>query len=649
MSFSRKVQEQGLTATDVATALTKRVPFPVRRSPDPAPATLQAAERAEGAQQRRAIFQRGGVPPHPATAVPSPVNPPAAPARTVAPSPAPEPSVLPAVAPRATRTPGPTSTVRTNRPGTPAVTPAPGLNAARSVFRRAPSHQQSVDNEREREDQFKRRRDLRDKMGEISIARTLEELGGSQREKGKWKVDGTNYILKGQAWQNTLTQKKGFGSVYLVMDVQNLERDTDAMRWLIEKFGEEFGDDVRADASELNNEKKDFSPPENDPDKIDFVRRYLVRERGLPASLINGLIEDGKIYSDPKRNCVFISPAAAEIRSTSGPAFKGCCTGSQTDISGFRAMHVAAASESTVALVEAAIDALSYRALYPGRFTMSTNGSGRFILQFKVAREALDNGFKVKAAFDGDWAGDHAAQKLFNAFYVRTALSHQLKVDPEIIDEWMLNQQITFTIDASPHHAFFNEGWAASKKVYAAEVVIRDGERQQMWYDTGKEAAPTIRVTVERDLHPDLRKGPRDFVVTEKAYQYVTEKLGLMRERPQFTKDWNEEMKRLGSAFTQDYERCAERGFQNVPALPDYLEVMRSGTYAQQDALHHPVLECHTVEEIQALKAASPAPARRANPVNEPHPEEEAVLADASSEPVAATAAGAPRFRRFTR
>lgn len=640
MSFSRKVQEQGLTATDVATALTKRVPFPVRRSPDPAPATLQAAERAEGAQQRRAIFQRGGAP-HPATAVPSPVITPSAPVRASAPAvPAQEP---PAVVPSR---PGAASP-RANA----AAASTQGLNAARSVFRRAPSHQQSVDHEREREDQYKRRRALRDKMSEISIVRTLEELGGSQREKGKWKVDGTNYILKGQAWQNTMTQKKGFGSVYLVMDVQNLERDTDAMRWLTEKFGEEFGDDVRADASELNNEKKDFTPPENDPDKIDFVRRYLVRERGLPASLINGLIDEGKIYADPKRNCVFISPAAAEIRSTSGPAFKGCCTGSQTDISGFRAMHVPAASESTVALVEAAIDALSYRALYPGRFTMSTNGSGRFILQFKVAREALDNGFKVKAAFDGDWAGDHAAQKLFNAFYVRTALAHQLKVDPEIVDEWMLNQQISFTIDASPHHAFFNEGWAPSKKVYASEVVVRNKERQQMWYDTLTEAPPTIRITVERDLHPDLRKGQRDFVVTQKAYQYVTDKLGLMRERPQFTKDWNEEMKRLGSAFTQDYERCAERGFQNVPALPAYLEVMRSGTYAEQDALHHPVLECHSREEIAALKAASPASGHQAhaNPVNEPHPEEETVLADTSSEPVAATAAGAPRFRRFTR
>lgn len=436
----------------------------------------------------------------------------------------------------------------------------------------------------QREERKKKRKDLVDLMQSINIRSVFEQLGADGNQDGdpsKWKIPGVgNFINKGQRWKNVNHEKKGFGGIFLAMMALDIEFN-EALNWMVEKFGTEISEEMRVDLNEIF-VKKEFTPPENTAYNIHHVKRYLTEERGIPPYLIEKLINKGTIYAQVNKRCVFISDAAAELRSTcveeDGTVFKGCCIGSQTDMSGFNVMPEMNANEKTFSMVEAAIDALSYNSLFPGRAVLSTNGSGRFLLQYRIMIEALEHGWKIKTAFDADWAGDLAAQKLFNALYVRSLLSHNLGVEPEIIDNWILETSITFNLYNSPHMNFFNEGWDNIKKAYDLErQVDSEGKVHMVAVDNGKTSVPIIEIEISKDLHPKLLKGKKTINVVKKGYEIIIMEKGLARERPINKKDWNEEMLMLGSKFVLDYERCAGHSFKEVPQLPKYLEQYRSG------------------------------------------------------------------------
>lgn len=458
-----------------------------------------------------------------------------------------------------------------------------------------------VDNEQvlraKRAEENRIKKEKRDKLIEelksIDIKLVLAALGGIDGQDGdptKWKLPGSgNIITKGQSWKNVNNEKKGFGGIGLVMMQEDLPF-MEAAQWLVNRFGETISEDMKGD---LNiQEKKDFTPPTNAPYYINIVRNYLTNERGLPPILIDKLITEGKIYADPNKRCVFISQAAAELRSTgveeNGEVFKGCCIGSQTDFSGFRVMFEKNANEETIALVEAAIDSLSYNAMFPGRFALSTNGSGRFLLQYKITTEALDNEWKLKAAFDADWAGDYAAQKLFNAIFIREVLPEMLDVNTETVDEWILDTNITFKILNSPHMNFFNEGWEAIKDKYVeVDSTNEKGEPTTIMENHGDKSEPEIHITVGKNLHPLLTKGEKILKVSLDKYEYIINELGLARERPVNSKDWNEDMILLGSKFLMDYEECAKKEFTQVPELPDYLVQYHKGIPSENVKFFH--------------------------------------------------------------
>lgn len=430
----------------------------------------------------------------------------------------------------------------------------------------------------------------------IRLSEVFERLDAHPNQDGdssKWKIDGIgNIITKGQRWQNVHTEvDKGYGGPSLVKHVLGFENHVEGLRWMIKEFGEEFGDELVSD--ELESGPKDFSPPERFPDISDRVAHYLIHDRFLPSHLVNELIRSGSVYGSHPwyekagryithvTRCVFLGPASAELRDTTPDGFKGCCDGSQTDASGFSVRPAQAAAENLVAMTEAAIDAISYRALFPGRFVMSTNGAGRFLLQYRVAREAVERGFGVRMALDADMAGDVPAQKIFNAFYLRKALSHHLKVSEAHIDEWLENGDLVIQVDHSPHHLFFNTGWAPSMEVKTARFVPTEDGQAKVWEANGESAKPSIRIDVRRELHERLKRGEMTLTVSEAGFNYVVNKLNVRRDRPINEKDWNEELKRLGSKFSLEYDELARQDFaQGVPALPPELEALRSPAVA---------------------------------------------------------------------
>lgn len=471
------------------------------------------------------------------------------------------------------------SWLRSKFPDVTVETPAPG--ATTGAVRREQKHW----SKEERDALFERYKTIR-------LSEVLERLGAHPNQDGdssKWKLDGIgNIITKGQRWQNVHTEvDKGYGGPSIVTHALGMEFQSEGLRWMMKEFGEEFGDDMVAE--ELDDTPKDFSPPERFPDISYKVVDYLVNQRFLPEHLVNELVQSGSVYGShpwyekeqryitPVTRCVFLGPASAELRDTTADGFKGCCDGSQTDSSGFSVRPAAAVAENIVAMTEAAIDAISYRALFPGRFVMSTNGAGRFLLQYRVAREAVDRGFGVRAALDADLAGDVPSQKLFNAFYLRKALAHHLKLTEAHIDEWLENGDLVIQVDHSPHHLFFNTGWEPSLEVKTARFVPSEDGQTKVWEANGETAKPSIRIDVRRELHERLKRGEMTLTVSQAGFDYVVDKLNVKRERPINAKDWNEEVKRLGSKFSLEYNELARHGFAGgVPALPPELQAFRS-------------------------------------------------------------------------
>lgn len=469
------------------------------------------------------------------------------------------------------------------------------------------------------DERLQRYRDRRDKVDEIDIVHVFEALDGEPNQDGnpaKWKVDGYNIIHRGQGWLNVSTDiHKGFGGVSLVQHIKGFQRQGEAVEWLEKLFGESIAKgELKADPSAVERRTKaNFEPPDRLDDLLPAVEGYLTSQRGLPPSLVKAQVASGNLYAsrrwDEKNNrysgaprCVFMGSASAELREIEAGGFNGCCTGSQTDVSGFRVPFARSVSENILAMQEAAIDALSYRSLFPGRYTFSTNGAGRFNLQYKLALQATESGVGVRVALDADFAGDRAAQRVFNALYLRNRLSTHLGVEPEQIDAWMTSEAMAVASgesDASeeieenfdqraalatlpgnsPHELFFNIGWKAELEEHAAELVDVPGKAKpdRVWKATGRMAPPSIRLMVTRDVHPRMPRGEHLIKVSEADYKVITEQMNVRRDRTPWGKDWNDALRKLGSAYSLAYEKAAKTDFAGgPPPLPYELEVIRT-------------------------------------------------------------------------
>lgn len=428
---------------------------------------------------------------------------------------------------------------------------------------------------------------LKNAYKEIELAHVLLKLDAEKKPgKGRWKIPGIGSLIyqdEMQTWKfvnGVHNGEKGFAGISLVEKVLNLD-EVGALKWMNEKFGNEVTEDLKFDievaVQKASAGKKDYAPPSDNPQNIQYVINYLTDERGLPLSLINRNVEEHKIYADYDKRCVFVSSASAEIRSTpaSSVEFKGTCSGGQKDVSGFSVMPELNANEKTGALVEAAVDALSYNTLYPGRYVLSTNGSGMFELQYKATLELLENGFNVVSAYDADLAGDTAAQSIFNALYLRERIkTKNPQIDINEIDHAFISGKIKLKIDESPHHLFDSN---FSEKLPVWE---RNPDNKEEWIDTGKLGYPEISFEVSSEIAGVIKPNKYQLRVSEKDYLRFKEQTKLTRDRPVYAKDWNLELRKLGSEYLRRYEKCAENNFEMVPELPDYLEKNRFPTQA---------------------------------------------------------------------
>lgn len=302
-------------------------------------------------------------------------------------------------------------------------------------------------------------RALAEKVDTIKLKEVFEMVGAHNNEdkiRSKWKMPwGDNVSLKGQQWYNHNGSNGGWGAVSFAKYVYASENHLDlkaeenqyalykaAVNMLAEYFGEQVdNDEIMAKVEDLKKEEKQgYLPPTKLSDEhLNKVIDYLHQERNIPLWVINKQIEAGKLFAgvpdwvvnrlkranvsvdnapDSATYCIFATKYTAECRCIADETFenavspKGFASGSEKKLYGFTVVPDRKSETPIVAATEASIDAMSYQALYPDRFVISTGGADNFTLLSKLALETIENGWSFHVAYDNDHAGENDYENL---------------------------------------------------------------------------------------------------------------------------------------------------------------------------------------------------------------------------------------------
>ncbi len=251
-------------------------------------------------------------------------------------------------------------------------------------------------------------REKADRVRGIPLEAVLLWTGAEQDryDKAKWHTAQGTLSVTGMKFMNWNLGVGGGGAIDLVIHLNRL-RFKAAVQWLWNHF-QSVGPREPAKPQPGPNLKL---PPE-DAGMRSRVRRYLVHDRRLAPSLIEPLIESGRLYADPRGNAVFLllgkenQPVGAELRGTTPRPWRGMAPGSQKDLGYFSAP---APSAATIVLCESAIDAISCATLYPQCFCLSTSGA-RSNPRWLPA--LIRQGYELYCGFDSDPTGDDRANAM---------------------------------------------------------------------------------------------------------------------------------------------------------------------------------------------------------------------------------------------
>ena len=152
------------------------------------------------------------------------------------------------------------------------------------------------------------------------------------------------------------------------------------------------------------------------------VRRYLIQQRGLSATILASLIDEGKLYADPRGNAVFVMvagkpnrPIGAELRGTGHRVWRGLAPGTSRNAGFF---WIGDPGSPQIVLCESAIDAISYFQLHAQRQEAPLPRACLCLSTAGVRPDApwlaplLARGYEIYCGFDADEAGETASRQL---------------------------------------------------------------------------------------------------------------------------------------------------------------------------------------------------------------------------------------------
>jgi len=152
------------------------------------------------------------------------------------------------------------------------------------------------------------------------------------------------------------------------------------------------------------------------------VRRYLTEQRGLSATILASLIDDGKLYADAHGNAVFLMvagkpnrPIGAELRGTGPRIWRGLAPGTRKNAGYF---WVGNPGSKQIVLCESAIDAISCFQLQTQLYAPPLRGKCLCVSTAGVRPDApwleplLARGYDIYCGFDTDKPGETASRQI---------------------------------------------------------------------------------------------------------------------------------------------------------------------------------------------------------------------------------------------
>jgi hypothetical protein len=184
---------------------------------------------------------------------------------------------------------------------------------------------------------FRRRADA---VRGIPLESILQQWGAlrDRCDKAKWRLAEDSFSITGAKFTHWQRSAGGGGAIDLVMHVRGMDVRS-AVAWLEQQFGVDHGSARPAvvnsrSSSGLSPKPSRLRLPDAQSEKLEQVRRYLIQERCLAASLLEPLIEAGKLYADRRANAVFLMvagkanrPVGAELRGTGPRVWRGLAPG----------------------------------------------------------------------------------------------------------------------------------------------------------------------------------------------------------------------------------------------------------------------------------------------------------------------------------
>ncbi|MDO9142182.1 MAG: DUF3991 and TOPRIM domain-containing protein [Methylobacter sp.] len=238
---------------------------------------------------------------------------------------------------------------------------------------------------------------------DLAAVCSLLNLERDEKDPKQFKTDGFRISVTGLKWFDHSAGKGGGGAIDLVMHVKHLSFMA-AANYLSSAGGELPTASTKAATAKTT--AAATKPPTPNKNNLPRILAYLTEQRGLNAALVQWCVDKGLIYADCRNNCVFrYGHQGAELRGTGAVQWRSVYG---TIEHGF---ILPARLPVGVAVLESAIDALSYRQIHRDMITLSIAGNGNHKIIQQAVNIAKANKLPVFSAFDSD-SGGNVADKI---------------------------------------------------------------------------------------------------------------------------------------------------------------------------------------------------------------------------------------------
>jgi protein strawberry notch len=249
-------------------------------------------------------------------------------------------------------------------------------------------------------------RDRLHQLRAIPLESVLATTGARRdcHDRAKWHTVQGTISVTGMKFMNWTQGRGGGGAIDLAMHLNGFDFKA-ALHWLRCHF-------PLRDYSESQPPGPPLTLPLPHCSNLCRVKQYLVHHRGITHSLIESLVQSGRLYADTRGNAVFLllgkenTPVGAELRGTGPARWRGLAPGSQKDLGYF---SIDARRATMIVLCESAIDAMSCFLLHPASLCVSTSGARP---NPRWLPSLLSQGYPLYCGFDADPAGDAMAQQM---------------------------------------------------------------------------------------------------------------------------------------------------------------------------------------------------------------------------------------------